>query len=170
MGRPTMPTVERGLGAGIQLPPDKYNMAIEDLNLSMRAYNCLRRSGLMTVGQVLEKSEEELLALRNFGRKSYDELRERLDEMGLLSVEIGRGDDSLEDLPPALPLDENEAPIRRPKRASSDAELSDGGVDIEPVPVGRRSRKAAATAEEGDDEEMPDWKRQLMELTKDEEK
>src|SRR5437870_6125290 len=61
MGRPALPTVERGLGAGIQLTPDKYNMAIEDLNLSMRAYNCLRRSGLMTVGQVLEKSEEELL-------------------------------------------------------------------------------------------------------------
>src|SRR2546427_38499 len=84
MGRPAMPTVERGLGAGRQLPPDKYNMAIEDLNLSMRAYNCLRRSGLMTVGQVLEKSEEELLALRNFGRKSYDELREKLIEMNFL--------------------------------------------------------------------------------------
>ena len=50
----------------------------------MRAYNCLKRSGLMTVGQVLEKSEDELLALRNFGRKSYDELRERLIEMGFL--------------------------------------------------------------------------------------
>ncbi len=89
MGRPTMPTVERGLGAGIQLPPDKYNMPIEDLNLSMRAYNCLRRSGLMTVGQVLEKSEEELLALRNFGRKSYDELREKLDELDLLPADRG---------------------------------------------------------------------------------
>ena len=64
-------------------------MPIEDLNLSMRAYNCLRRSGLITVGQVLEKSEEELLALRNFGRKSYDELREKLDEMGLLLLDHG---------------------------------------------------------------------------------
>ena len=84
MGQPPLPVVERGLGAGVVLTPERFNMAIEDLNLSMRAYNCLRRSGLMTVGQVLEKSEEELLSLRNFGRKSYDELRERLIEMGLL--------------------------------------------------------------------------------------
>jgi hypothetical protein len=65
--------------------PDIFNMPIEVLNLSMRAYNCLRRSGLMTVGHVIETSEVELLSLRNFGRKSYDELRERLDERGILS-------------------------------------------------------------------------------------
>jgi DNA-directed RNA polymerase subunit alpha len=64
------------------MAPDRYNTPIEDLSLSVRAYNCLKRSGLMTVGQVLEKSEDELLALRNFGRKSYDELRDRLIELG----------------------------------------------------------------------------------------
>ena len=166
MGRPTMPTVERGLGAGIQLAPDKYNMPIEDLNLSMRAYNCLRRSGLMTVGQVLEKSEEELLALRNFGRKSYDELRERLDELGLLSADVGRGSD--EEIPDALPLDEEESPMRQPSAKSEARE------EIEPAPVGRKTRKgsaaaATATAEGGEDgEEIPDWKRRLLELTNEE--
>ena len=55
-----------------------HDMPIEQLDLSVRAYNCLKRSGLMTVGAVLEKSEEELLALRNFGEKSYFELREKL--------------------------------------------------------------------------------------------
>ncbi len=169
MGRPTMPTVERGLGAGIQLAPDKYNMPIEDLNLSMRAYNCLRRSGLMTVGQVLEKSEEELLALRNFGRKSYDELRERLDELGLLSADVGRGSD--EEIPDALPLDEEESPMRQPSAKSETRE------EIEPAPVGRKTRKssaaaATATAEGGeggeDGEEIPDWKRRLLELTNEE--
>ncbi len=169
MGRPTMPTVERGLGAGIQLAPDKYNMPIEDLNLSMRAYNCLRRSGLMTVGQVLEKSEEELLALRNFGRKSYDELRERLDELGLLSADVGRGSD--EEIPDALPLDEEESPMRQPSAKSEARE------EIEPAPVGRKTRKssaaaATATAEGGeggeDGEEIPDWKRRLLELTNEE--
>jgi DNA-directed RNA polymerase subunit alpha len=49
----------------------------------MRAYNVLRRSGLITIGQVAEKSEEDLLALRNFGQASYDELREKLGELGL---------------------------------------------------------------------------------------
>lgn len=59
-----------------------YDMPIEQLDLSVRAYNCLKRSGLMTVGAVLEKSEEELLALRNFGEKSYFELREKLVNHG----------------------------------------------------------------------------------------
>ena len=84
LGRPQPAMMGRGLGSGAALPPDRYNTPIEDLNLSVRAYNCLKRSGLMTVGAVLEKSEEELLALRNFGRKSYDELREKLVSMNFL--------------------------------------------------------------------------------------
>jgi DNA-directed RNA polymerase subunit alpha len=87
LGRPQPTMVGRGLGSGAALPPDRYNTPIEDLNLSVRAYNCLKRSGLMTVGAVLEKSEDELLALRNFGRKSYDELREKLLSMGFLKPE-----------------------------------------------------------------------------------
>lgn len=84
MGRPE-PMMSGGGGSmsitGMLMPPDRYNTPIEDLSLSVRAYNCLKRSGLMTVGSVLEKSEDELLALRNFGRKSYDELRDRLIEL-----------------------------------------------------------------------------------------
>jgi len=88
MGRPEI-AMSHGGGAslgstsvgGLLMAPDRYNTPIEDLALSVRAYNCLKRSGLMTVGQVLEKTEDELLALRNFGRKSYDELRERLIEL-----------------------------------------------------------------------------------------
>ena len=90
MGRPEYTMVHHGgsgsMGGpsvgGLLMPPDRYNTPIEDLALSVRAYNCLKRSGLMTVGQVLEKTEDELLALRNFGRKSYDELRDRLIELG----------------------------------------------------------------------------------------
>lgn len=85
LGRPQPAAGGRGLGIGTSLPPDRYNTPIEELNLSVRAYNCLKRSGLMTVGAVLEKSEEELLALRNFGRKSYDELRDKLISMGFLN-------------------------------------------------------------------------------------
>jgi DNA-directed RNA polymerase subunit alpha len=94
LGRPQPTMVGRGLGSGSALAPDRYNTPIEDLNLSVRAYNCLKRSGLMTVGAVLEKNEEELLALRNFGRKSYDELRDKLISMGFLSeddVHFGGG-------------------------------------------------------------------------------
>ena len=63
-------------------PFDGYDTPIEDLELSVRAYNCLKRSGLTTVGAILERSEEELLALRNFGDKSYEELRDKLVDHG----------------------------------------------------------------------------------------
>lgn len=87
LGKPLPAIVERGLGVGAALSPDRYNTPIEQLSLSVRAYNCLKRSGLMTVGQVLEKSEDDLLALRNFGRKSYDELRVKLIQMDFLQPE-----------------------------------------------------------------------------------
>ncbi|MCJ7491365.1 MAG: DNA-directed RNA polymerase subunit alpha, partial [Dehalococcoidia bacterium] len=87
IGKPQPAIVERGLGVGAALSPDRYNTPIEQLSLSVRAYNCLKRSGLITVGQVLEKSEDDLLALRNFGRKSYDELRAKLIQMDFLQPE-----------------------------------------------------------------------------------
>ena len=87
LGKPEPPVVEHGVGRGQTIPIDKYNTPIESLNLSVRAYNCLKRSGLMTVGQVLEKNEDELLALRNFGQKSYDELKDKLIEMEYLEAD-----------------------------------------------------------------------------------
>lgn len=108
LARPATSMVERGLGSGAALPPDRYNTPIEDLNLSMRAYNCLKRSGLMTVGQVLEKSEEELLGLRNFGRKSYEELRDKLIERGFLPPEAAT---SRSRSPSSEELDEEVGPL-----------------------------------------------------------
>jgi DNA-directed RNA polymerase subunit alpha len=70
------------------VPFEGYDTPIEALSLSVRAYNCLKRSGLMTVGAVLEKSEEELLSLRNFGEKSYLELRDKLVEHGFPSPRV----------------------------------------------------------------------------------
>ena len=62
-------------------------MPIEQLDLSQRTYNCLKRSQITKVGQVLQMSEDELLSLRNFGQKSLEELRERLRQHGLLTEE-----------------------------------------------------------------------------------
>ena len=59
-----------------------YERPIEDLDLLVRAYNCLKRSGITKIGQLLEMSEEDLLAVRNFGQKSLDELKQRLEAMG----------------------------------------------------------------------------------------
>ena len=62
---------------------DIYNMPVEQMNLSVRAINCLRRSGINTVGEIISTDINELLSLRNFGQKSKIEIDERLQEMGL---------------------------------------------------------------------------------------
>src|SRR5690349_16556377 len=66
-------------------------MPIDELNLSMRTYNCLKRSGITKVGQVLTKDRKELLGLRNFGQKSLVELYQALSSRDLI--------------PPGTPLD-----------------------------------------------------------------
>lgn len=71
------------------IPNRVYDAPIEELELTVRAYNCLKRAGITKVGEILrrmEKGEEEMLAIRNFGRKSLDELVERLDEKNYLHV------------------------------------------------------------------------------------
>lgn len=60
-----------------------YDVPIEQLDLSVRSCNCLKRCGITTVGQILAMSSDELLAVRNFGHKSLTELHERLTAMGL---------------------------------------------------------------------------------------
>ena len=60
---------------------------IEELDLSVRAFNCLKANEIQTVGALLQKREEELLALRNFGRKSLDEIKEKLVEKGFIKPE-----------------------------------------------------------------------------------
>src|SRR6266498_5314253 len=59
-------------------------IAIEELDLSVRAFNCLKANDITTVGQLLTKKEDELLSLRNFGRKSLDEIKETLVEKGFV--------------------------------------------------------------------------------------
>jgi DNA-directed RNA polymerase subunit alpha len=56
---------------------------IEEMDLTVRSYNCLKREGVATVGDLLQKSEEDLLEIRNFGQKSIDEVKAKLEEMGL---------------------------------------------------------------------------------------
>ncbi|MBQ9369837.1 MAG: DNA-directed RNA polymerase subunit alpha [Clostridia bacterium] len=56
---------------------------IEDLDLSVRSYNCLKRAGIHTVGDLIERSEAEMLKVRNLGQKSLDEVIRKLAELGL---------------------------------------------------------------------------------------
>ena len=67
----------------LSIPEEKYNMSVEQLDLSVRTINCLRRASITTVGELISKEEKELLRLRNFGQKSSQEINERLKSLGL---------------------------------------------------------------------------------------
>lgn len=56
---------------------------IEDLDLSVRSYNCLKRASIHSVRQLVEFSENDLLNIRNFGVKSIEEVKDKLESMGL---------------------------------------------------------------------------------------
>ena len=75
------------------VPNEKFKMSVEDLDLSVRTMNSLRRGGITTVGELVSKGEKELLSLRNFGQKSRQEVEERLKALGLtLMINESSGD------------------------------------------------------------------------------
>lgn len=57
-------------------------MTIEELDLSVRSFNCLKRAGINTVDYLINKSEEEMMKVRNLGKKSFDEVKEKLQSLG----------------------------------------------------------------------------------------
>ncbi len=71
-----------------------FSMPIEDLDLTVRSYNCLKREGIHTVGELVGRSEADLLDIRNFGSKSIDEVKVKLAGLGL----------QLKDSPPGFAL------------------------------------------------------------------
>lgn len=71
------------------LPVNNMNMTIDDLELSVRSYNCLKRAGINTLEDLTGKTEDEMMKVRNLGRKSLDEVIEKLHSLGLsLSPEV----------------------------------------------------------------------------------
>ena len=69
------------------LPPNMLDMPIEELDLPMRAYNSLKRNNIVKVGQLLQLKDDDLLRMRNFGKKSLDEMKERLRMRGFIVPE-----------------------------------------------------------------------------------
>ncbi|KYH33663.1 DNA-directed RNA polymerase subunit alpha [Neomoorella mulderi] len=59
------------------------DMSIEELDLSVRSYNCLKRAGINTVGELLQRTEEDMMKVRNLGKKSLEEVTQKLAELGL---------------------------------------------------------------------------------------
>jgi DNA-directed RNA polymerase subunit alpha len=75
--------VSGGGGAQAALQGEEWSILIEELELGVRSYNCLKRAGIQTVGDLISKSEAELNAIPNFGKKSIDEVIETLEGRGL---------------------------------------------------------------------------------------
>jgi len=90
---------------------ENLNRSVEELELSVRSYNCLKNANIQTIGELVQKSEAEMLKTKNFGRKSLNEIKEILSNMGLsLGMKIdehgnavpGSGSSQASSLPPAL--------------------------------------------------------------------
>lgn len=77
------PTLELGETSATMASSPELETPIEDLDLSERPRNCLKRAQVNTVGELLRKSDDDLLAITNFGQKSLDEVKEKLNERGL---------------------------------------------------------------------------------------
>ncbi|WP_296135918.1 DNA-directed RNA polymerase subunit alpha [uncultured Tessaracoccus sp.] len=75
---------------------ESLNLPVEDLELSVRSYNCLKREGIHTVGELVARSEEDLLDIRNFGNKSIEEVKETLAGLGLTLRDSSPGFDPIE--------------------------------------------------------------------------
>ena len=76
--------VDTSVAADLALP-------VEDLELTVRSYNCLKREGINTVGELVARSETDLMDIRNFGAKSIDEVKEKLEGLGLSLKDGGPG-------------------------------------------------------------------------------
>ncbi|HEY5427400.1 MAG TPA: DNA-directed RNA polymerase subunit alpha [Candidatus Tumulicola sp.] len=66
-----------------EAPPNEWDIPVETLNLSVRSFNCLKRAGISKVSELLDLTEDEIMKMRNFGRKSLDEIKQVLLERGL---------------------------------------------------------------------------------------
>ena len=64
-------------------PNKGQQMMIEDLDLSVRSYNCLKRAGIQTVDELTQKTEDEMMRVRNLGKKSLKEVKDKLIELGM---------------------------------------------------------------------------------------
>ena len=67
----------------MQLRNENLNRSVEELELSVRSYNCLKNANIQTIGELVQKTEPEMLKTKNFGRKSLNEIKEILAQMGL---------------------------------------------------------------------------------------
>ncbi|MEI6364892.1 MAG: DNA-directed RNA polymerase subunit alpha [Actinomycetes bacterium] len=108
--------VEIGPSAQDTVFAEQLTMPVEEMNLSVRSYNCLKREGIHTVGELVTRSEAELGDIRNFGQKSIDEVKAKLIEFGL----------ALKDSPPGFD------PASIVRDYADDEDEDEIAVDVDP--------------------------------------
>ena len=114
----------------LQISPEMYSVPVEQLELSSRTLNCLKRAGLDQVGHILEMKPDDLLEIRNFGEKSLRELYDRLRESDLLppalDPELSNKDD--EDEPEEEAVEAAAEPEEKPedKDDEGDGDVASG--------------------------------------------
>ncbi len=119
----------------LAISEEQYNMPVEQLTLSVRTMNCLRRGNITTLGEIISKGEKNLMALRNFGQKSRVELEKRLNELGLSLGPKSEEEDATGD-----------------EAVADDAESSDDAAALDDkFSVGASSADEAAIIEDGGD-------------------
>jgi DNA-directed RNA polymerase subunit alpha len=64
-------------------PFSDWDIPVDELDLSVRSYNCLKRAGISKISELLQKTEDEIMNMRNLGKKSVDEIKEKLAERNL---------------------------------------------------------------------------------------
>ena len=104
-----------------------FALPIDDLDLTVRSYNCLKREGVHTVGELVARTESDLLDIRNFGQKSIDEVKIKLHQLGL----------SLKDSPATFDPSEVAG-----YDVATGTWNSDAGYDLDDRPGLRRNRTA----------------------------
>lgn len=83
IGKEMLEVAEKKAAFDIAISAEKYDIPVEQLDLSARTLNCLRRADIAQVGQLAAQSKEELLAIRNFGVKSFQEVSDKLKALGI---------------------------------------------------------------------------------------
>ena len=132
----------------MSIPDEKYNMPVEQLDLSVRTMNCLRRSNITTVGELIGKGTKELLKLRNFGQKSYQEIEDRLASIGLsLNPKVEQDTEEIEE------TEESEEPAE-PEDTQPAAE------ETEPMEMTVEEPQETVETETPEEEKTPDEEQQ----------
>jgi DNA-directed RNA polymerase subunit alpha len=73
----------------VEVVNENLSKSVDELELSVRSYNCLKNANIKTIGELVQKTESEMLKTKNFGRKSLNEIKDILGSMGLgLGMEL----------------------------------------------------------------------------------